>query len=156
MKVLMTKSKQFVKIDAHDTWSMDCTLAHIVVPMLKQLRATTHGSPVVAYADRPEHLIGTALPDPSSGDIDEFHHQAWYWVLEEMIFAFSSKLEDWEDQFMSGRSDIGWEPAENDCYKVVYGPHHTFKIDWDARSVYQERISNGFRLFGKYYENLWD
>jgi len=20
----------------------------------------------------------------------------------------------------------------------------------------QERISNGFRLFGKYYENLWD
>ena len=23
-------------------------------------------------------------------------------------------------------------------------------------SAYQDRISNGFRLFGKYYENLWD
>jgi len=99
MKAYIGKNKQYVKIDTYDTWSMDVTLAHIVVPLLKQLRATTHGSPIVAYEDRPDHLIGTALPDPSSGDIDEFHHQAWYWALEEMLFAFESKLNDWEEMF---------------------------------------------------------
>ena len=40
--------------------------------------------------------------------------------------------------------------------EMKHGPHHTFKIDWEARSKYQDRITNGFRLFGKYYENLWD
>jgi hypothetical protein len=28
--------------------------------------------------------------------------------------------------------------------------------DWDYDMAYQARISNGFRLFGKYYEGLWD
>ena len=30
--------------------------------------------------------------------------------------------------------------------------------DWDMEGMKaeQERISNGFRLFGKYYESLWD
>lgn len=155
MKVIMTKNKQYVKIDAHDTWSMDCTLAHIIVPMLKQLKATTHGGPFVDMDERPEYLIGT-FPNRESGATDEFHFQAWDWVLDEMIWAFESKLEDWEDQFCSGRHDVIWEPLENGMSEMKHGPHHTFKIDWEARSKYQERITNGFRLFGKYYENLWD
>jgi hypothetical protein len=77
-------------------------------------------------------------------------------VLDEMIFAFSSKLEDWEGQFCSGRHDIQWKDLPCGNYEMVHGPHHTFKIDWEARNIYQDRITNGFRLFGKYYENLWD
>ena len=38
---------KYVKIDRYDTWSMDHTLADIVLPMLKQLQATKHGSPLV-------------------------------------------------------------------------------------------------------------
>ena len=34
----------YVKIDEWDTWSMDSTLADIILPMLKQLRASKHGS----------------------------------------------------------------------------------------------------------------
>ena len=65
--------------------------------------------------------------------------------------------EDWEEQFYSGESDITWEPVENsDCFELVNGPNHTFEIDMDGMKKYQERITNGFRLFGKYYENLWD
>ena len=41
----------YVKIDKEDTWSMDHTLADIVLPMLQQLRATKHGSPNVADED---------------------------------------------------------------------------------------------------------
>jgi len=144
-----------VKIDKWDTWSMDHTLALIAHPMLVQLRDTTNGSPFIEFEDRPEHLIGT-VPVRERGDIDEFHHDAWQWVLTEMIHAFESKLQDdWQDQFWSGESD--WEILEKgDFSEMVEGPNHTLKMDYEGMAIYQERISNGFRLFGKYYENLWD
>lgn len=157
-KVFGYKNEQaiYVKIDEWDTWSMDHTLAHIVAPMLIQLRDTTHSFNTVDIEDRPEHLIGT-LPATNSHEPDEFAEQAWDWALSEMIFAFESKHEDWEEQFYSGESDITWEPVENsDCFELVNGPNHTFEIDMDGMKKYQERITNGFRLFGKYYEGLWD
>jgi hypothetical protein len=36
------------------------------------------------------------------------------------------------------------------------GPNDTYKCDYEGMAVEQARITNGFRLFGKYYENLWD
>jgi len=34
--------------------------------------------------------------------------------------------------------------------------YHYNKWDTDGANAHQARMSNGFRLFGKYYENLWD
>ena len=45
------KRTVYVKIDKYDTWSMDHTLSLIIVPMLKQLKATQHGSPNVDDED---------------------------------------------------------------------------------------------------------
>ena len=145
-----------VKIDDWDTWSMDHTLALIAHPLLVQLRDTTNGSPFIEFEDRPEHLIGT-VPVRERGDIDEFHHDAWQWVLTEMIHAFESKIQDdWQEQFYSGKADWEMEDMGADFSKMVKGPNHTLEVDIEGMKVYQERISNGFRLFGKYYENLWD
>lgn len=143
-----------VKIDKWDTWSMDHTLAYIVVPMLEQLRDTTHGGPFVPYEERPDHLIGTIVKD--RGETDEFHFEAWDWVLGEMLFAFQSKHEDWEHQFYSGEHDRTFIERTDGLIEWVKGPNHTFEIDTEGRNAYQARITNGFRLFGKYYENLWD
>jgi hypothetical protein len=52
----------YVKIDRWDTWSMDSTLAQIVLPMLRQLQDTKHGAPFVDDDDVPEHLRSTAAP----------------------------------------------------------------------------------------------
>ena len=38
------KQKQKICIHKYDTWSMDHTLAHIVLPMLVQLKRTKHGA----------------------------------------------------------------------------------------------------------------
>ena len=46
--------------------------------------------------------------------------------------------------------------GEHVFYRIKHGPNHTFKCDHDALESVQKRISNGFRLFGKYYEGLWD
>ena len=37
----------YVKIDEYDTWNMDGTLADIILPMLKQIKESKHGSPNV-------------------------------------------------------------------------------------------------------------
>jgi hypothetical protein len=157
-----------VRIDPWDTWSMDHTLAYIVVPMLEQLQKTKHGSPFVDDKDVPKHLRSTNAPmlsekEKDRGGVDDLHFQRWDWVLGEMIFAFRSKLDDnWEDQFTSGT--IEWtskvvdfdENGKPKMHELLKGPNDTYQIDMKGMQAYQKRISDGFRLFGKYYENLWD
>ena len=149
-----------VHIDRWDTWSMDSTLAYIVLPMLKQLKETKHGAPFVDPKDVPKELHGKKLTkkQKDNGELDDKHFERWDWVLDEMIFAFETKVDDgrWEEQFETGESDLQWKKLEDGNYQMVNGPNHTREYDWEGRKKYEERISNGFRLFGKYYQNLWD
>lgn len=148
-----------VHIDRWDTWSMDHTLALIVLPMLIQLKETKHGAPYVDLKDVPKELHGKKLTkkQKDNGELDDKHFERWDWVLDEMIFAFDSKVDDdWEEQFETGEYDLQWKKLEDGNSQMVHGPNHTAKTDWESRKKYEERISNGFRLFGKYYEALWD
>ena len=157
-----------VKIDRWDTWSMDNTLAHIILPMLKQLKETKHGSPFVEDADVPEELRSTSAPaKENEWDTDDNFHKRWCYVLDEMIFAFECELDDsWEDAFHTGEYDLLWIPVdikgnvvqEEDAklYQMEDGPKHTHKCDYEGMKVVQKRIDNGFRLFGTYYSGLWD
>jgi hypothetical protein len=153
-----------VKIDRWDTWSMDHTLAHIVLPMLKQLKETKHGAPFVDDEDVPEELRSTnAEPKEQEWDTDSNHFKRWDWVMDEMIFAFECELDDsWEDKFRTGVMDTIWTPTSFDengkpkTYQMDDGPNHTYECDYEGMKVVQTRISNGFRLFGKYYQGLWD
>ena len=147
-----------VHIDRWDTWSMDDTLAHIILPMLKQLKATKHGAPYVDPNECPPELKPKKQTNKQrdNGETDSTHFERWDWVLDEMIFAFENKVnDDWESEFEKGESDIQWKKLEGGMSEMVHGPKHTREYDWEGRKKYQERISNGFRLFGKYYENLW-
>ena len=151
----------YVKIDRYDTWSMDSTLAYIILPMLKQLKATTHGSPNVDDLDVPEELRSTSAPAKEHKyDTDANHFKRWDWVLDEMIHAFECKLDDtWQDQYRTGKIDIVWKPIEQNgvtMHEMTRGPNDTYECDYDAMAVHQARITNGFCLFGKYYEALWD
>ena len=156
-----SKQKRTIKvhIDRWDTWSMDHTLAYIILPMLQQLKETKHGGPYVDLEDVPKELHGKKLTkkQKEQGEVDDKHFERWDWVLDEMIFAFNSKVnDDWEEQFTTGEHDLQWKKLEDGNSQMVHGPNHTAKTDWEGRKAYQERITNGFRLFGKYYENLWD
>jgi len=146
-----------VRIDPWDTWSMDETLAHIILPMLKQLRKSKHGAPYVDLEDVPEQLRMELTDEQTEqGDVDEKHFERWDWVLGEMIFAFESKFNDWEINFESGKTDLEVLEIENGYSQIVHGPKHTLQYDSEGRKAYAERIQNGFRLFGKYYQGLWD
>jgi hypothetical protein len=160
----------YVKIDRYDTWSMDHTLGHIVLPMLKQLQASKHGAPNVDDEDVPEGfgLRSTeAAAKENDWDTDENWHKRWDFVLKEMIFAFECKMDDsWEDAYRSGVMDVITVPVDADGNEVAKGehkywqmkdgPNNTYKCDYEGMRVVEARIQNGFRLFGKYYQALWD
>ena len=141
----------YVKIDRWDTWSMDYTLSFIIVPMLKQLKETKHGAPFVDDEDVPEELKSTsAPPKENEWDTDENHFKRWDWALNEMIWAFEQNLDhDSEDKFFDHAE---WDEKEKDFGKNL----HKIKIDQVGLKAHQDRKANGFRLFGKYYQGLWD
>ena len=125
----------YVKIDYWDTWSMDSTLANIILPMLKQLKATKHGSAFVDMEDVPDHLRCVTTENWDQQTVFDFYHDhkiqegerdihaRWDWVIGEIIYAFEMKVKDND-----------WAATKEECL----------------------RMENGFRLFGKYYQGLWD
>jgi hypothetical protein len=137
-----------IRIDKYDTWNMDHTLALIVLPMLIQLKATKHGSPYTDDEDVPEHLRSNPnrikmdehdVHKVENWDADDTIHDRWNWVMNEMIYAFEMELdEDWEVEIYK-REPEGWDDDK-----------------FAERKVIDDRIANGFRLFGKYYRGLWD
>lgn len=166
-----------VKIDRWDTWSMDHTLAYIILPMLKKLKEEKHGTPAsLDPMDVPEYLRIVDNETDWSQQRDLFEgipkcnpehiyvrEDQWNWIMGEMIFAFEMKLKDnWENDYASGDWDTYMSVCERKpdgspkLYKMEYGPNHTYKMDYDKVQAVQERMDNGFRLFGKYYQNLWD
>ena len=146
----------YVRLDEWDTWSFDHTLADIILPGLKQLRATKHGAPFVDDEDVPEgmNLRSTeAEPKENEWDTDSNHFKRWDWVLDEMIWAFEQKVDDEADSRFFDHSECGDEkfPWNKDGQYVS-----KIKYDKDGHQKWQERKANGFRLFGKYLEALWD
>lgn len=159
---------KFVKIDRYDTWNMDGTLGLIILPMLKQLKNDKHGSPSVDDDDVPEELKSTSAPaKENEWDTDENWFKRWDWVIDEMIFAFEHKLNrDWEEDYRKGDIDMLWVPVDKDgnevpkgdhkYFQMKRGPNDTYECDYDGMKLVEDRIANGFRLFGKYYQGLWD
>ena len=87
--------------------------------------------------------------------------------MVEMIFAFECKLDDtWQEKFSSGEIDklsvpvdhLGNEVPKKNAkfFQWKDGPKHTYQCDYEGMRVVEDRIQNGFRLFGRYYQNLWD
>jgi len=144
--------RTYIRIDNWDTWSMDHTLAHIVVPMLKQLRVTKHGAPTVDDQDVPVHLQSTSAPAKENDwDVDDNHFKRWDWALDEMIWAFEQKLDDCgDDKFYTHPTD------DEKRGKSFSEQIALIKVDREGLDAWQARKSNGYRLFGKYYEALWD
>ena len=141
----------YVKIDRWDTWSMDYTLSFIVVPMLKQLKETKHGAPFVDDEDVPEELKSiSAPPKENDYDTDENHFKRWDWALNEMIWSFEQNLDTNSEEKFFDHAE--WDEKEKDFGKNL----HKIKIDQVGLKVHQDRKANGFRLFGKYYQGLWD
>lgn len=156
------KRKIKIKLDPYDTWSMDHTLALIVHPMLIQLKETKHGSAFVELDDVPPNLRYTDDSEGWSQIPFDFYtdvtlckqniqcdvHSRWDWVLDEMIWAFEQVIKDDDGEF--------YDHSECDKKAPVMEQVKMIKVDSEGLTAYHDRIKNGLRLFGKYYQGLWD
>ena len=144
----------YVRLDPWDTWSFDHTLADIILPGLQQLKETKQGAPFTEDSDVPEYLRSyMAQPKENEWDTDSLHFMRWDWILDEMIWAFEQKVDDDADGKFFDHSECGDEkfPWNKDGQYVS-----KIKYDKEGHRAWADRKANGFRLFGKYYENLWD
>lgn len=142
MKVNITHAEESshdiidVQVDKEDTWSLDYTLAHIILPCLVQLKKTKLGSPIVDNEDVSDESLWATEEElanyQNTGETDENFHNRWDHVLDEMIWAFSQYI-------------------ESDEYPPIFYKD-SGDIDWESR----RRMERGLQLFGKYYMNLWD
>jgi hypothetical protein len=146
-----------IKIDPWDTWGMDHTLSLLIVPMLKQLKKMKHGYPYTDPTDAPSIGEGTRENDY---EFDDKAKERWDWIMDEMIWAHEQIIdEDADMQFHHGEIDFQSKEVVIDgqtYYEMVKGPNDTHTFDKEGWEKWNERKRNGFRLFGKYYENLWD
>jgi hypothetical protein len=144
-----SKKKRTIKvhIDDYDVWNAESTMAYVIHPALLKLKEIKHGSPFVDDEDVPEELRSTTTPvRKNEDDIDDNFHKRWDYILGEMIFAFENVNSNWEDQFW-----IRLPKIDTTIRSLDHGDH-----DFEGRKKFEERMQNGFRLFGKYYQGLWD
>jgi hypothetical protein len=157
------KQKKSIRIDRQDTWNMAETLAEIILPMLKQLKATKHGSPanMVPFKEESNNhwpQMSFEFYKDDDNKAWELGHKQWEEALDKMIWSFEQIcIENRDDQFHSGHSNWSLQPHPKGVGStMVTGPGHTAKFDNKAYTAYYEKIQEGLDLFGKYYLNLWD
>ena len=147
-----------IVVENFDTWSADVTIAKLVAPLLIQLKETKHGAPNVDVEDVPDHL----KPEPgvvTEDQTDSTYFQRWDWVLDEMIWLFSDyeNLAFNTEKFFSELEMEDWERIEYDKTIVELGVVPPVRwFDAEGSKKQQERINNALRLFGKYFQALWD
>ena len=172
------KRKNTIKIHNYDTWSMNCTLSLIVLPMLLQLKKTKHGAPIVDDEDLPESL------QYNSEELEKIKKQKdvqkywdrWDYVIDRMIYSFDYLANDKEtekmEEFITIDNDALFEKFGERANKTLdifdiqdkngidfidqlNGPKY-YSTDYEKLKEHEDYVDEGFKLFGKYYRNLWD
>lgn len=154
------KRRIWIKTDPWDHWNAEHTMSLLILPILKDLREHKHGAGYIDDEDVPENLRSTAAPPKENEwDTDDNHFARFDWVLDEIIWAHEQIVDDnWEEQYTTGECDWEFQKCEDrpEFSTMVEGPNHTYTMDWEARKKHQARIDNGLRLFGRYYQTMWD
>jgi len=154
------KRRVYVKIDNYDVWGADHTLSLIALPLLQKLKEHKHGSPLVDDEDVPAGIglrSTEAPPKANDWDIDENHHDRWEWVLDEIIWAHYQEANGDPDAESCWTHDM-----PDECWPFPSGKTgiearmSRLKCNDAELDAFNKRKQNGFRLFGKYYQALWD
>ena len=92
------------------------------------------------------HPMLIQLKNTMHGYPSNLTEERWNEILDEMIWAFEQKNIDWEEQY--------YGPFIHDEKHTLGGEFEW--IDYDGLKAHHKRMSDAFKLFGEYYENLWD
>jgi len=90
---------------------------------------------------------------------DTWDEDGFNWIMDEMIFSFDHEYrcaydDDYEEDYYYATGEMDYIMQDGEWGKT--GPNHTYEVNEEKRKEFEERVTNGFRLFGKYFQNLWD
>jgi len=177
MKVKLGKYKKDssrnidIEIEKFDTYSLDHTLALIILPALIQLKATKMGVPA-EFGD----AGGADYDSQDSFDFYKEDHnwafdqktKRWEEILDKMIWSFQQiVLDDYETKYHHGKAEYDWVKSEEkftnplngkveDTFQMVDKNPEEHWYDMNGHIEHEKRIQEGLELFGKYYRHLWD
>lgn len=118
-----------VVIHDYDTWCCSTTLCKIIEPLLLAGRES-FGSAYIEMSDVPKRFHTYCEQSTEIEDGHFWNCDAFRWIVDEIIYAANAINRDWENEYLSY--------SDEDYLKD------------------QARITNGFRLMGKYFEALWN
>jgi hypothetical protein len=171
-KYLKTAERRIeVEINKYDTWSVDHTLALIILPLLLQYKETHHGIP----NDFADHSGDDNTNSQSSFDFYKETHdwafdescKRWEEAVDKMIWSFYQIIIDDESRYHHGKANLDWVKTDKQYPNPISGKMEaTYQMvdtnptehwyDVIGHFEHQKRVQEGLELFGKYYQNLWD
>jgi hypothetical protein len=160
-----------VEVEHFDTWSLDSTLAHIIYPALLQLKAQKQGVP----GDFANDIGGEDYSEQNSFDFyKETYDEAfkercnlWDECLDKMIWSFEQVIkDDYDNLYHHGSAEYDWVKSDRtftnpltgkveDTYQMVDKNPDEHWYDFEGHQLHEQRIQEGFELFGKYFRALW-
>ena len=165
------RRKVDVQIQAHDTWNLDNTLAHIIYPALVQLKAEKNGVPSEFAEVGGEDFVQQESFDFYSETYDEAWKKGlerWDEILDKMIWSFEQLVKgNYNDKYFHGTAEYDWVKSDKTypnpitgkiekTYQMVDKNPNDHWFDDVGFRLHEERIQEGLELFGKYYRSLWD
>lgn len=160
-----------IKIENHDTWSLDHTLAMIILPSLIQLKETKHGIPSEFGDVGGESHSDQLCFDFYSETYDDAFNEGvkrWDEIMNKMIWSFQQIVSDeYDELYHHGKAEYDFVKSDKQYPNPVTGKmEDTFNMvdknpgahwyDHVGHRLHEERIQEGLELFGKYYRALWD
>ena len=160
-----------VTIEKFDIWSLDHTLALIILPALLHLKEVKNGVPNefadVGGEDYHDQLCFDFYSD-SQLSAFQIGMERWDAVLDKMIWSFQQIVYgDGEEQYYYGRPEFNWNkvnktfqnPLTNkteDTYEMEDTNPTDHWTDFVGMRKHEERVQEGLELFGRYFRSLWD
>ena len=160
-----------IQIDGYDTWNADNTLAHVIYPMLLQLKATKHGVPSEFVEFGGEDYDQQQSFDFYKEGHNEYFEQGvarWEETLDKMIWSFEQLIDsDYDRKYHHGHPKYDWEPTgdlypnpvtgkQEKLFRMVDKNPTEHWYDSVGHAEHEKRIQEGIELFAKYYRALWD
>lgn len=127
------------------------------LPRLKQLRDNLSGHPICFLDELDEYNSTnqyffmfvdqvTVKPTPQ---------EKWESILDKIIWSMEH-----HDDLVEPIYPIGYDHRQivtnKDENGTTFKPADERPIDWSPVLAHEQRVQEGFELFGKYYRNLWD
>jgi hypothetical protein len=157
-----------ISIDTFDTWSLDNTLALIILPALLQYKQGGRcGCPPAFMQD----VRGSPYDTQYSFDFctdtyaeaEQAAQDGWIKVVDKMIWSFMQLVkDDYESQYHHNVDDFKVDCDILSCIPSMHGDTHEenktvrYWYDTVGAQLHDARIQEGLELFGLWYQNLWE